>query len=242
MAVQFHGAAHLSLTPEIPAEQLVSGDKAPSHVLVDELSIRPGVTATLHGVEAMSLADPVPLECDLPFRWHPPLVFPPLEGGRRLAGWFMSSGLAKVESGGAVSLTLSPSPDPTDRSMPKGWVPVGFAGVIATWDVEGDDQDKEEDGFDELNNDDVQWKSQLLQNLGLQEEEAKAEDEEEEEENEDDEDDEDGDVNGDASAELLSFMGTGQEVEPIMPHELTDPVTAHAQELVFFKVRSARDC
>lgn len=235
MDVHIHGVAQVSLVPSVPAEQLVSGDTVPSGLLVDGMSIQSGVSATLHGVEAMSLADPVPLECDLPFRWHPPMVFPPLQGGRRLAGWFIVSGLAKVESGGALSVTLSPSPDPALRSLPKGWVPVGLAGIVATWDVDGEDHDEEEADFDESESEDVQWKSQLLRDLGLQEEanEDEAADEEAEEEVAG------GDDGGGVSAELSRFMGTGQEAEATMPHELSG---TYAQELVYFKVRSACNC
>ena len=234
MDIHIHGAAQVSLVPSVPAEQLVSGDAVPSGLLVDVMSIQSGVSATLHGVEAMSLAGPVPLECDLPFRWHPPMVFPPLEGGRRLAGWFVVSGLAKVESGGALSVTLSPSPDQALRSLPKGWVPVGLAGIVATWDIDGEDHEEEEEDFDEAESEDVQWKSQLLRDLGLQEanEDEDAADVAEEEVTE-------GDDSGGVSAELLRFMGTDQEAEVTMPHELSG---SHAQDLVFFKVRSACKC
>lgn len=230
MAVQVRGAAEFSVVPSIPVEQLANGEALPSDLRASGLSIQPGVAVTLRGVEAMSLAEPVPLECDLPFRWHPPLVFPPLEGGRRLAGWFMVSGLAKVEAGGALSVTLSPSKDPVLRSMPKGWVPVGLAGVVATWDVNGEDDGPEDD---ESDSEDVEWKSQLLQDLGLQDDGIEDQGQEEQAEV----DGEGSDSTGGTSAELLRLLSDDQDADATMQSELPDSSSAPVQELVFFKVR-----
>ena len=85
-----------------------------------ELVVSDGVEAQMTGVESLELLDPLPLECDLPFRWHPPLVFPPLSGGTRLSGWFLLEGIAQVDPGGSLSVSLSPSKRPDQRSMPSG--------------------------------------------------------------------------------------------------------------------------
>jgi len=153
MTVNVHGAAEFSLSPGVPAAQLVGGSldavSLPPDVLAERLSTGSGVEVTLEGVESMELTQSMPLECDLPFRWHPPMVFPPQEGGRRLAGWFLVNGFGRVDDGGALSVTLNPHPDPDLRSMPRGWVPVGLAGVVATWDVDDHEEEEEEEEMDE---------------------------------------------------------------------------------------------
>jgi hypothetical protein len=226
MVLQVQDAAEFLLTPSVRADQLVGVSVAAPDTLVSGLSILGGVAAELKGVAAMSLADPIPLECDLPFRWHPPMVFPPLEGGRRLAGWFLVTALARVEDGGALSMTLTPSRDPELRSMPRGWVPVGLAGVVATWDVDDDGDDA-----GEVDEEATQWEAQLLRDLGLDDD-----DESDEEEDEDEDSDEDAPS---ASAELLRFMGSGDdETEATMPHELPGQMSSAASasdDLVFFK-------
>lgn len=242
MTVNVRGAADFSLSPGVPAAQLVGGSvdavSLPPDVLAERLSTGSGVEVALLGVASMELAEPLALECDLPFRWHPPMIFPPLEGGRRLAGWFLVNGFARVDEGAALSVTLTPHPAGPDhpsgsRSMPRGWVPVGLAGVVATWDV--DDED------DEMDEDDALLEAELLRDLGLDDEEDVTEEDEGDDSYdivvkdagagaEGEELEEEGDEK--PSTELLKFMrkGGGESSEATLPHEL-----APEEDLVFFK-------
>lgn len=92
--------------------------------------------APLQGVEAIELLQAVPLECELPFNWRPPLVFPPKEGGRREVGWFIVEASLKQmvqQEGGGLAVQLNPSSRGSEISLPEhvkpcprspnGWVP-----------------------------------------------------------------------------------------------------------------------
>ena len=116
------GAGRFLLSAGVPMGRLSTGamERPEPEGVAHELVVSDGVEAQMTGVESLELLDPLPLECDLPFRWHPPLIFPPLSGGTRLSGWFLLEGIAQVDPGGSLSVSLSPSKRPDQRSMPSG--------------------------------------------------------------------------------------------------------------------------
>jgi hypothetical protein len=102
---------------------------------VDEVVVEPGAAARVEEVESITLRDPVALNCATPFNWRPPLVFPPLQGGQRVPGWFVVEApfkdLAPEPGGLHMALHMRPSSRAEDISLPDHWQAIGLAGVFA---------------------------------------------------------------------------------------------------------------
>eukprot|EP01052_Picozoa_sp_SAG31_P009523 SAG31_NODE_502_length_14826_cov_5.474299_3_plen_703_part_00 len=135
-------------------------DKSLGPGKIKAVTVQRGASLRMRGLEAIELDEPLPLDSELPFNWRPPLVFPPLEGGRRVRGWFivtassehiqLSQDLPRKFCG--LTVQLRPSNHDIDISMPEHWQTIGLFGQIA---LRNNDDEDENDGNHE-DSDDVQ--------------------------------------------------------------------------------------